>query len=298
MKLLFSIFASYLFISQIIYADENYTKEDLGKSLTAVGAIREGNKEQTIPKWLGGIKKSVPTNESPPYIDDKVLFTINANNAQRYKYQLSAGQLAMLQQYPDYKLPVYPTRRSASYPERIYDLSTANASTAKLTDNGNGVSGAIGGVPFAVPKNGLEAIWNHVLRYRGDSGQRFIAQAAVTSGGSYTLVRMEDEFLFYYGREGITEDKLENKIFKYRQKITAPARQTGRILLAHESLNTAKESRSVWIYNPGQRRVRRAPNIAYDSPANGTDSLRTVDQFDMFNNTPDKYNWKLVVNLI
>ena len=32
-----------------------------------------------------------------------------------------------------------------------------------------------------------------------------------------------------------------------------------------------------WIYNAGQRRVRRAPQVAYDGPGTAADGLRTSD---------------------
>lgn len=76
--------------------------------------------------------------------------------------------------------------------------------------------------------------------------------------------------------------------------MTRPPRLAGRILLVHETLNQAKEPRKAWLYNPGQRRVRRAPNVAYDNPGTASDGQRTSDQLDMFNGAPDRYNWELV----
>jgi hypothetical protein len=61
-----------------------------------------------------------------------------------------------------------------------------------------------------------------------------------------------------------------------------------------ETLDQAKESRRAWIYNPGQRRVRRAPNVAFDNPGTNADNLRTTDQFDMYNGSPQRYDFKLV----
>ncbi len=74
----------------------------------------------------------------------------------------------------------------------------------------------------------------------------------------------------------------------------APPRLAGSILLVHETLNQKVEPRQAWTYNPGQRRVRRAPNIAYDNPGTASDGQRTSDQLDMFNGAPDRYDWQLV----
>jgi len=62
----------------------------------------------------------------------------------------------------------------------------------------------------------------------------------------------------------------------------------------HETIDQVAEPRRAWVYNSGQRRVRRAPNVAYDGPGAGSDGLRTADNFDMYNGAPDRYDWKLV----
>jgi hypothetical protein len=271
----------------------------LGKALTPLGAEQAGNAAKTIPPWEGGVTTppagySVGDHHPDPYSDDELLFNITAENASQYQDRLSPGQLAMLKQYPSFRMPVYATHRSASAPQRIYDATRANAQGAKLVDDGNGISGAVAGIPFPIPQNGLQAIWNHILRYRGEAVSRKIGQAAVTAKGAYTMVRYEDEFLFAYNGKDITPERLNNKIFYFMQNITAPARIAGRILLAHETINMVSEPRAVWVYNPGQRRVRRAPEVVYDSPPPGTDGLRTVDQFDMFNGAPDRYDWQLL----
>jgi hypothetical protein len=271
----------------------------LGKDLTPLGAIQAGNQDGTIPAWEGGITEPPagykPGDHHPdPFAGDSPLFTITAANADQYQDKLSPGLLAMLKTYPSYKLPVYPTRRSASFPQRIYDATISNATTAKLVAEGNGVSGTIIGVPFPVPKNGHEAIWNHILRYRGEIASRWIAQAAPTRNGRYTLVKFEDEFNMRYHKPDARFEELDNKIIYFKQKVVAPARLAGSILLVHETLNQVAEPRKAWVYNPGQRRVRRAPNVAYDNPGTAADGMRTSDQFDMFNGAPDRYDWKLV----
>jgi len=270
-----------------------------GEGLTPLGAEQGGNADGTIPPWTGGIK-TPPAGYKPgdhhpdPFAEDKVLFTITGENADQYKDKLSPGQLALLKNYSTYKMNVYPTRRSASYPQRIYDATEANAKTAKLVADGNGVADAIIGIPFPMPKNGHEVIWNHILRYRGDAAARWIGQAAPTRSGDYTLVKFEDEFDFYYSKPDAKFSELNNIILAFKQKVTSPARLAGTILLVHETLNQVAEPRKAWTYNPGQRRVRRAPNVAYDNPGTASDGMRTSDQFDMFNGAPDRYDWKLV----
>lgn len=271
----------------------------LGQDLTPVGAEKAGNTDGSIPAWEGGIT-APPANykkgmhHPDPYSNDKVLFTITRNNVEQYKDKLTVGHQAMIKAYDSFKMNIYPTHRSASSPQRIYDATRKVAQTAELINGGDGVKGTVNGLPFPIPESGIEVLWNHMLRYRGDRASRQIAQAPMTRGGKYTLVKFDDEFSLIYSQEGMSEEQLKNRILLFRQEVTAPARLAGNVLLVHETLDQVKEPRAAWVYNPGQRRVRRAPNVAYDNPGTAADSLRTSDQFDMFNGAPDRYNWKLI----
>jgi hypothetical protein len=271
----------------------------LGKDLTPLGAEKAGNADGSIPAWEGGITTppagyKVGDHHPDPYADDKVLFTISADNMDQYKDKLTVGHMEMLKTYGTFKMNIYPSHRSAASPQRIYDATKQSAATAELVNGGDGVTKTVNGIPFPIPTSGIEVLWNHLLRYRGDIASRKIAQAPMTRGGNYTLVKFEDEFNLLYSQEGMTEEKLRNRILLFKQEVNAPARLAGNVLLVHETLNQVKEPRAAWVYNPGQRRVRRAPNVAYDNPGTAADSLRTSDQFDMFNGAPDRYDWKLV----
>ena len=271
----------------------------LGRDLTPLGGERAGNAEGTIPEWTGGITKppagyQIGEHHPDPYAADQPLFVISAANLDRYRDKLSIGHQRMLETYPKFRLPVYPTRRSASVPQRIYDATRRIAATARLVDDGNGVGGAVIGIPFPIPKNGLEVIWNHLLRYRGETVSCTLGQAAVTRGGAYTMVKYAVDIKLRYSLPDMTEERLGNTMILFKQKVAAPARLAGDLLLVHETMNQAREPRHAWTYNPGQRRVRRAPNIAYDNPGTTSDGLRTADQFDMFNGAVDRYEWQLV----
>jgi len=156
------------------------------------------------------------------------------------------------------------------------------------------VTGALGGTPFPIPKAGVEVFWNHVMRYRGLAAAVQIGQAPLTASGTYTLVNFKEEFYFQYYQPGMTEAALNNILLYFTQETTAPARLAGEVLLVQETLDQAKEARRAWVYNPGQRRVRRAPNVAFDNPGTNSDNLRTSDQLDIYNGSPERYDWKLV----
>ena len=225
-----------------------------------------------------------------------MLFTITAKNYQEYAEFLSDGQKELFKAYPDtYKMPIYQSRRSASLPKFVYDETAKNAVMAELIQGGNGVKNAAIGIPFPIPQNGVETIWNHILRYRGESVKRFAGQAAPTASGDYNVIGFEEELMQKYSATDATREKLleENVISKFKQSVTSPARLAGTALLVHETMDQIREPRQAWTYNTGQRRVRRAPNVAYDAPGTGSDGLRTSDDFDMFNGAPDRYNWEL-----
>ncbi|MBA3849931.1 MAG: DUF1329 domain-containing protein [Opitutus sp.] len=271
----------------------------LGHDLTPLGGEKAGNAAGTIPAWDGGITQAPPgytagMHHPDPFAADAVQFTLTAANADQYADKLGAGHLALLKAYNTYKMPVYQTHRSASNPQRIYDATKKNATTASLTEGGNGITGSVQGIPFPIPQNGLEVIWNHLTRYRGVAANRSISQAAPQRNGSYTLVDFDDEFLFNYCREDAAEANLDNVLLYFKQAVTAPARLAGSILLVHETMDQVKEKRRAWLYNAGQRRVRLAPSIEYDNPGTASDGMRTSDQFDMFNGAPDRYEWKLI----
>ncbi len=304
MRTLWTIAASMLLVSTgvtpglaKVTADEAALLES---QLTPLGAIRAGNEAGTIPAWDGGIT-TPPAGFDPdlhhvdPFADDASLFAITAENVDEYADHLSPGQIAMFRRYPEtFRMPVYPSRRSASLPARIYEKAVANATTATLTEDGNGVRNATEAIPFPVPKNGLEAIWNHLLRYRGEVLRRVVGLAAPTAGGDYTMVRLVEHALWAYQQPGATTESIDNKLVYFLQEVTAPPRAAGNIVLVHETLNQTAEPRKAWVYNPGRRRVRRVPNIGYDNPGTASDGQRTADQKDMYNGAPDRYEWTLV----
>ena len=83
-------------------------------------------------------------------------------------------------------------------------------------------------------------------------------------------------------------------LYYFKQQVTDPARLAGNVLLVHETINQVATPRMAWIYNAGQRRVRRAPQVSYDGPGTAADGMRTSDNLDLYNGAPDRYDWELV----
>jgi hypothetical protein len=189
---------------------------------------------------------------------------------------------------------VYETKRTFANPQFIYDATFKNATTGELGGNGESLKGAITGIPFPIPKTGNEVIWNHKVRFRDTGVRRWNNQFAVTTSGDYNLVKIQEDAKFTYSAPNATPEGLNNVIVYFLQITTAPARLAGTILLVHETMDQILEARRAWQYNPGQKRLRRAPNVGYDNPGTASDGLRTNDQLDVYNGAMDRYDWKLV----
>lgn len=270
----------------------------LGNTLTPMGAEKAGNADGSIGPWqpLSKTAGSVDGKGflADPYGTEQPLFTITAQNADQYKDKLSPGQMAMLKRYPNtYKLPVYKTHRGSTVPAEVFAAIKENATQATLVEGGNGLNNFRTAVPFPIPQNGLEVIWNHITRYRGGSVSRQVIQATPQQNGSFNPVSFSDQFVFRDRMKDYDPNNPGNILFYFKQEVTAPARLAGTVLLVHETLDQVKEPRKAWIYNAGQRRVRQAPQVSYDGPGTAADGLRTSDNLDMFNGAPDRYDWKL-----
>lgn len=276
--------------------------------LTPMGAEPGGNADGTIPAWTGGLT-DIPEaareagyvsrkgeHVRDPFPDDEPLFVITHDSLEQYKEYLTPGQIALFDFFDDYKMPVFKSRRTAAKPQFVYDEIYQNATSAELVDNGEGLAGARMGVPFPIPQSGREVIWNHKVRWRGLAASRWNNQFPVTSNGDFNPVKLKEDVYFVYSDPNATREAITDKnlIIYFLQVIRSPARLAGQILLVHETANQVEEVRRAWLYNPGQRRIRRAPNVGYDNPGTASDGLRTNDQLDMFNGAMDRYTWKLV----
>jgi hypothetical protein len=105
-----------------------------------------------------------------PYPDEKPLFSVDINNYKDHLDHLSEGQIAIIEKYgPDgYRMDVYPTHRDYVPPEWIIENTKKNAVNANMVANGLKIEGNLPGVPFPIPQNGLEVMWNHMIRFSED----------------------------------------------------------------------------------------------------------------------------------
>ncbi len=299
-RLLAAITAAVMGVSGSVWAKVSPAEaERLNGELTPVGAERAGNAAGTIPDWQGGLS-TPPENwregtvEINPFPDDKPLFVVTQDNLELYRDSLTDGHVKLLTQYgPEFVMPVYESRRTAAFPEHVYDKFRENALSAELLDNGNGVRNTIMTSPFPIPQNGLEAIWNHILRYRGEEVSFRSGSATPQRDGSFNPVINQYDYFFAYSRVGADLEDIDNKIFYLKTETLAPSTLAGTITLVHETLDQIRSPRLAWRYDAGSRRLRRSPNLAYETDLPNSSSLRSVDQKDMYNGAPNQYDWEL-----
>ncbi|WP_256659501.1 DUF1329 domain-containing protein [Pseudomonas sp. H9] len=269
----------------------------LGTTLNPMGGEMAANADGTIPAWTGGMKPGAAPIEANgnyvnPFANEKPLYTITKDNLEQHKAFLSAGQQAMFSRFPDYKMNVYPTHRTARIPQKYLDQSRENVAKTELADGGNGLQHFTFGIPFPMPTEALEVVWNHIARYRGGSVKRQLSSATVQENGTYTIVDYDSLVAF---RENITDlEPSSNVLFMTYTRTLNPSRYSGEVTLVHEPINQVAQTRDAWQYIPGQRRVRRAPTVSYDSSARYTFGQVVQDSVDGFNGAPDRYNWKLI----
>ncbi len=269
----------------------------LGANLTMIGAEKAGNKEGTIPEYTGGNTKSPAGYKHDgwrpdPYQGEKSLFSITAKNMAQYADKLSEGAKAMLKKYPSFRIDVYQTHRSAAHPKFVMDNTKKHATTAKLTDGGLGFSGAHAGYPFPIPKNGTEAIWNHILHYEDVTYEERYRSYTVDSSGRPTMQsegNVKQEFPYYDVNNAHSKDFYALKVY-----YVGPARRMGESFLIIDPLNYAQSARKGWQYLPGQRRVKLAPDLSFDTPCSIYGGQTTWDDLFLFSGSPERYNWKLV----
>lgn len=270
----------------------------LGTTLTGVGAEKAGNKDGTIPAYTGGLT-SLPAGykagdgiRPDPFAADKLRLSIDAKNLAAHADKLTEGTKALLQKYPSFRVDVYPTHRSVAFPKTVLDTTAKIAATAKTSNEGRSIAGAHAGFPFPLPKNGYEAMWNHLLRFNGPSYESKYRNLNVDASGRATLategVSMQ-EYPFWDPAKVGTDT-----FWRIKLTYTAPARRAGEALMLVDPLDSGSKERRAWSYLPGQRRVKVAPDLSHDTPNPGTAGATTFDDTFIFNGSMDRFDFSLV----
>jgi hypothetical protein len=267
--------------------------------LTPYGAEKAGNKDGSIPPWTGGYTTLIPGDKpggrrGDPFANEKPLFSITSKNAEQYADKLTDGVKAMLNKYPEYRIDVYPTHRTAVAPKWVYDNIFKNATTAKLVNDIP--ENFYGGVPFPIPKTGAEVIWNHMLRWRGTSYGTNVTQYQITTDGRavMTVDGVQDIQSPIYMPDGSWEafDKSGSLFYQIRFVNIGPAIRAGEAIVGGQALDGNKSP--AWVYLTGQRRVRKLPNPCCDTPTPYTAGMMSFDELEVWTGRIDRFDWKLL----
>ena len=275
----------------------------IGKTLTPFGAIIAGNADGSIPPYTGGLTQSPPGFKpdsgfwADPFKDEKPLLRINSKNMEQYADRLSGGQKMLLSKFPDYYLDIYPTHRTAAYPQALLDASLRNASSCRTTKDNLAVDPACrGGLPFPLPQNGNEVIWNQQLRYKG-TGYTTTASSnswVVDSQGSVTKTAESatmEEAPYYQTQQADRDPQLYYRAWALD---SYPARSAGQLIILADYLDPQSQPRRAWSYTPGMRRIKLAPEFAYDTPVPNQGGVNLFDELQMFSGSQDRFDYKLV----
>ena len=277
--------------------------QQLGTTLTAVGAEKAGNADGSIPAYTGGLTRPPAGYKAgsgvrpDPWAGENPLYSIRAVDMAKSAKFLTAGAQEMLRRYPKtMRVDVYPTHRSMAFPDFVLANTRRNAESVSTTDGGMGLQGTYAGFPFPIPKTGQEVMWNHLLRFNGSTYFTKYDSINVNAAGKAVLATTGEIYVDYpyYAPERKGQSAPNDIYFRTKIAYTAPARRAGEALLAQDYINPTKFGRKAWQYLPGQRRVKLAPEIAYDTPNPGAMGRSTYDEAWVFNGAMDRYDWKLL----
>jgi len=283
-----------------VSADE---ARQLGTTLTEFGAIKAGNAEGTIPAWTGAIRPPADFKAgsgfwADPFKDDKPLFRIDAKNMAQYADKLSEGQKKLLRDNPStYYLNVYQSRRITSFPDSVLKATVRNATVCKTKNDGISIiPECAGGLPFPIPKNGYEAMWNQIVKYQGGPGAQMTAHNkgwVIDSNGKPTMTSDQYtrlEVPYYQQAKG---DRDTTYILRTYSNTMAPARNAGVMTGLLDNIDPVERPRRAWSYTPGQRRVKLSPEFSYDTPVSSQGGVTLFDELFIFSGKMDRFDFKL-----
>lgn len=275
----------------------------LGKELTPRGAEAAANSDGTIPAWSDeplAIPAEFTTGDSRrvnPWPDEKPYLVVTKANMAEHSEKLSDGTRAMLERHGDagFQLNIYPTHRSMTAPDWVNENTAYNAANTTLEEDGLRVANYKPGTPFPVPQTGVELLWNHIFRWQAPHFEQQYDTVYVDKNGRQVLAStaiINSEPALYNPEKKYA---VENATSMVRLDYSAPARRAGeKLLIIDPSDFSSGGGRKSWQYLKGQRRVRQAPTVAFDTPNPGTAGIATFDDAFMINGSPERFDWKLV----
>ena len=276
-----------------------------GTDLTPFGGEVAGNEDGTIPAWTGkwfglppDLEYHSPTGKRPnPYAHEKPLFSITAANYAEHKGRLTEGQVALFEQYPTFRMDIYPSHRDFTYPQYVIDQVKWNAVHTEVDNGIETLKDWTGGTAFPIPGNAAEVMWNQRSNRYFATWNGTWDEYGVFSNGDISHTATENTMTNPFGNPEnpvpTTETVIGDRNMYTLSVNLAPPREKGKITATQEPIDFKANKRNAWQYDPGTRRVRKAPAIGYDNPT-GPGGLYTIDDHKGFNGAFDRYEFELL----
>jgi hypothetical protein len=278
----------------------------LKTTLTPMGAERAGNEDGSIPAWTGGLVSAQLGPDTSAFIrlfaDEQPLYTVSASNMAQYAGLLTPATQAQILKF-GLTVKVYPTHRTAAAPQYVYDNTAKNAAHAQLDPRGGrfGFTGAYGGVPFPIIDTsdplagGAQLIWNHLTGWLGYSNRSTFNPGCVMINGQLIMVGgLKSCSIYpYYDPNGSLES-FDGYYSKAHYWYIAPGSAEGQEDLVWHTTNVNVVPDITWTVLNGQGRVRKAPNMSFDSPNPNSNGIASIDESSCFYGNPSQYDWKFI----
>lgn len=280
----------------------------LKTTLTPFGAERAGNADGSIPAWTGE-NMPLPAGGGPYglmpdyFASDAKVVSINAANMAQYQDRLSAGVMGMMQKYPNYRIDVYPTHRTGGIAtQEVYDNTAANVTRVQPVAGGSrlGFTGGYGGIPFPIInqsdpyEGGAQLITNHNCRWFGAYEQRNLSLHSLIDGQKVLCTGAKTIQICPYYLPGGSPDNYNGFVRMTRYDVWGPAQNKGQGYIVYNPTNPTVQPEETWEYLTGQGRVRKAPELQFDTPNGPANDIINYDESYLWYGTLNQYDWKVL----
>jgi hypothetical protein len=275
--------------------------EALGTTLTAVGAEKSGSADGRIPAYTGGLPTATTSAGRPdasladPFADENPLRVLTAGDLGGAEAELTAGTLELLRTHPTFRVDVYPAHRTMADPEWLLANTRRNATHARLVDDGLTLENALPGIPFPIPGDGNEVMWNHRLHYMGRAMEFKYDSWLVTSSGNRNLTTTAQSAWDFpvFDPKRTRPLRPDDALFRWKLDYSGPQRRAGEAFLLIDSVDPLKAPRKTWSYVPGQRRAKRV-DVPDDAPHSSSSGAYINDDAFVYTGVLERYDLKLL----
>ena len=275
--------------------------EALGTTLTGVGAEKAGSADGRIPAYTGGLPAAPASagrpdaNLADPFADEKPLRVLTGSDLDGAESELTAGTLELLRSHPAFCVDVYPTHRTMAGPEWFLANTRRNATDARLVDDGLTLENALPGIPFPIPGDGREVMWNHRLHYMGRAMEFKYDSWLVNASGDRSLTTTAQSAWDFpvFDPKRTRPLRPDDPLLRWKLDYSGPQRRAGEAFLLIDSVDPSKYPRKVWSYVPGQRRAKRV-EVPDEAPHASSSGTYTNDDAFVYTGVLERYDIKLI----